>query len=797
MKILNHKSHSKQQRQIPVNFTDSEFCVFAVKVLKEGSVGQRKLKSNIPYFFRSGFEICDDDSLSIDTTKMCVNGLYDEMSIPKKRRSVPHVSVTAIVGENGSGKSTLIEFMLRILNNFAAKTLGDTLIFPGAERLHHVSDVHGELYFIIDKIPYKLHMSGNNCNLRSYRLVSFGGGKYKFTKESTPIYTSSKNNIEFLSYNSSHILSLKKLYSHCFYSMVCNYSIYAYNTRDYIDEANSIDEERKKRHKHLKKVGKNFIAISSDMRVWLKGIFHKNDGYQTPIVLFPLRSEGCIDINVEKELAEERLQSLILNDKFSRVNEHLEVIGYEISSTNNWGGNLYTIQNDFDLQYLDSDYYETLKKKILGCWGRFLGQNILINNKNYVFHEQALEYLVYKTIKISFKYTQYREYYDLLKSSLRFSATGRTRLADKYLDYYSKGVIHRLIKDESHITKKVKLTLAYLIFGVYEPGRISVKLLISNLLDKLITFRVKNRTNSLLLKIFKSIDNLLPPPFLKISLILEDTVEKKEVKFDTLSSGERQLVYTASSIIYHLHNLDSVSSDSDRISYQYINLILEEIELYFHPDMQKKFVKFLIGTIQTASLSNIKSINIMMVTHSPFVLSDIPHTNILALNKEGQVVNSRMYTFGANIHTLLSSTFFMKNGTIGEYAQWMINYIVSALKLWQWTYSNPNVNLIQVGPEDETIKLYQSDIYEYKAFTNYDEDSVYYYIAIDIFKSKMSKERIKSLINTFENSLIEDALLKEFYATFPKEEIDKDNEIKELKLKLEKLTGGKVYVETK
>ena len=30
---------------------------------------------------------------------------------------------------------------------------------------------------------------------------------------------------------------------------------------------------------------------------WINSLFHKNDGYQTPIVLNPMRTEGKIDIN--------------------------------------------------------------------------------------------------------------------------------------------------------------------------------------------------------------------------------------------------------------------------------------------------------------------------------------------------------------------------------------------------------------------------------------------------------------------------------------------------------------------
>ena len=41
-------------------------------------------------------------------------------------------------------------------------------------------------------------------------------------------------------------------------------------------------------------------------KFWIEALFHKNDGYRTPIVLNPFRERGNIDINVETELAEQR-----------------------------------------------------------------------------------------------------------------------------------------------------------------------------------------------------------------------------------------------------------------------------------------------------------------------------------------------------------------------------------------------------------------------------------------------------------------------------------------------------------
>lgn len=60
----------------------------------------------------------------------------------------------------------------------------------------------------------------------------------------------------------------------------------------------------------------------------------------------------------------------------------------------------------------------------------------------------------------------------------------------------------------------------------------------------------------------------------------------------------------------------------------------------------------------------LKSINLCFVTHSPFILSDIPQQNILVLEK-GKSLPDKPFNLGANIHEMLGHN-FMLNYTTGE-----------------------------------------------------------------------------------------------------------------------------------
>lgn len=181
--------------------------------------------------------------------------------------------------------------------------------------------------------------------------------------------------------------------------------------------------------------------------------------------------------------------------------------------------------------------------------------------------------------------------------------------------------------------------------------------------------------------------------------------------------------------------------------YEHINIIFEEIELYFHPELQRTYIKRLFDGIKQIDISNIKSLNICFVTHSPFVLSDIPARNILALKKDIEDTSKiTLSTFGANIHEMLKNSFFLNNGSIGEYASWIIKQIITELD-------------IIVSKKNGYTTLCQQ----------YTE--------------------IHNKIMLIDEPIIRNVLLNEFYKAFPTKDIDL--KIAELKKQIEELENSK------
>ena len=235
--------------------------------------------------------------------------------------------------------------------------------------------------------------------------------------------------------------------------------------------------------------------------------------------------------------------------------------------------------------------------------------------------------------------------------------------------------------DNSHITLKLKQAINFL---KYYDKTIPQ---INNLTFLNDEFEIDIYDYSLLIRNLKDFNKenfsqFLIPSFFDYELIFEDGSN-----FTQLSSGEKQLIYATNTILYHLLNIVSVhrNTDDKLNKYKYVNMIYDEIELYYHPDLQKKFLDYLLNEIKKLSIKNIEGINILLITHSPFILSDIPKQNILYLKteeieKDGRKVKVAIpqsikdkNSFGANITDLLADSFFIDDGLIGDFAKSKIN----------------------------------------------------------------------------------------------------------------------------
>ncbi len=681
--------------------------IIAVKPLKEcNSEYLKLLKEDFIYYFYREFSINPNND-EITFNNKSPEGLYNIVNLNNKEIKV---NISAVSGKNGSGKSTLIELFFLAINNFSHRFNKKNK----KANLTYVNDIKVELYFkTIETISkkelvrfYKLKVYDDTVEINQYKKI---GDKFVIGKKIEESNFKLKN---------------------FFYTVTINHSHYAYNT--------------------------------DEMGIWLEGLFHKNDAYQTPLVLNPMRTKGDFEINKENHLAKSRLIANLVRPwtkfDFRKLTDSLDATEFKITLND-------TKRHKVIYKLLIKNSKEEEKIKL---------QNLNINedliykklNRYYKFKYDdnskkelriAFDYLKYKLVNICVTYSDYEKYF--LKDSKNFD--------EGLLDDYFKRIFN---EDQSHITFKLKQLLNYLRFIDYTS---SIKLVKEQKIPiKSISDFIANIKNEKKYSKISSIE-LIPPSIFNIDILLK-TNKGKLTEFKKLSSGEKQMIYSVSSILYHLSNLDSVKTTATKTAYDNINIVLEEIELYFHPEMQRNFINHILNSISGIELNNVKTINFCFVSHSPFILSDIPHHNIMFLeNEEDEAIQLfvEKSTFGANIHDLLKDGFFMNKGAIGEFAKNRISETIDWL-------NNLKDKKNKIEELDEIKKLNARQIAEKKQITE----------SIKILSS-VNKNHL-DLIKIIDEPIIKNKLLEMYSEVFSNDErinyLEKersriDDEIKKLK----------------
>lgn len=114
-----------------------------------------------------------------------------------------------------------------------------------------------------------------------------------------------------------------------------------------------------------------------------------------------------------------------------------------------------------------------------------------------------------------------------------------------------------------------------------------------------------------------------------------------------------------------------------------ILLLVDEVDLYMHPEWEQHFVKNMITELENQFAGH--EIQLVVATHSPLCLSDIPRENCIYLDRDenGDVTvverQKMKQTFGCDIYTLLSEAFFMGDITMGSFAHDYIQKLIERL----------------------------------------------------------------------------------------------------------------------
>ena len=545
-----------------------------------------------------------------------------------------NVSVSAIVGMNGAGKSSLLELMFRMINNFSACLVGNTIRRNGADEIYFIPGIKATLDYEISGMKGTLICDDG--------IVALAYGDKKFFL-SDPGLTMTDEYRDFEVCYKPKAAKSSEIAKCFFYTIVMNYALQAYNSLDYQDE----------KAKHYQT--DNLIGASSNGN-WMNSMFHKNDGYASPIVLNPYRDQGVIDMKTETALTKDRIAGILVEAK----RKHREFIdGYQLQCIV-YGFNPYRVMEKLPKRFHEKDVtqVENAFRMLYGEDNSFV--RIVLDTYGYSFANSncmsayGCIYLIYKTLTIPSKYPSYAEYASVVDIEMIDGLLEDEKEQDVLI-----GLIKEIKKDKSHITTKIRQTIHFL--DAFNQDVWAEDKFTYEFYEDWLSMDKKNTS-------LEATMELMPPPIFSSEIIMKKDKDEVEIPFYKLSSGERQFLFLMSSVIYHVMNIKSVPAS--RISYRYINVVLDEVELCFHPEYQRTFLYKLLQSIKRLHLNTFCGFNIIFTTHSPFLLSDIPQGNVLYL-EDGHVVDKSYMQnpFAANVNDILRQSFFLKNGFMGEFAK--------------------------------------------------------------------------------------------------------------------------------
>ncbi|WP_185246267.1 AAA family ATPase [Chryseobacterium bernardetii] len=714
----------------------SQFKLIAITPLK-GCSNEFSKKLNIghPYQFYKNYAIKvsrEFDEIQYVTRKNS-NELPDNLY---KLSNDISLSISSVIGKNGTGKSTLMELLYQMIYRLAVQENFyeiKLLRSPTIDLQLYLDELKGALFNLCDKVSYlqyerygfslpieesipKAHADLNMYLfelIREYRLDIKVGEKDSNEQFVTRVAARLKSKISDTEAILAHAEKKEKLFESNF-----NVSL-IYEIEDelreiqiksgiieYFNFPDNGDLTKKVRIPvpHLEDffytISLNYSHHGLNSKVtgkWVEKLFHKNDAYRTPLVLNPMRHEGNFDINHEIKLSNERLMSTLIYDLVNN-NENWILDKYKISSfifTTKFPP-LQPLANREDFNKLS--YSSIIKNRYK-----------IPSSSIYLTHGQiALSYLNKKIGKIVEQY-----------GFLFLENDNTNNDLDRFLE-----------TEDSHITKKINQTTNYLlrspneIAAIWEiPGRtIGSETYLSpkELLKYIDLFEPEKELGP------SELIEYALPGFFNIDFEFEDR-NRNKIRLSQMSSGEQQMIFNVNAVMYHLYNLESVhksknniadKASNNRPAYTNINIVLDEMELYYHPEMQRRFVADLVKAFENLRREKIQNINVCILTHSPFILSDLPLQNILRLTGDETIVISEgRQTFASNIHELLRKEFMLEKGFFGEYARRKIEQLITSMKI----YERLEKMGLNQNPEQPDMQIIRKMLVEEKEFHSFHE----------------------------------------------------------------------------
>lgn len=627
-----------------------------------------------------------------------------------------NVRLHAIVGKNGSGKSSLLDIMIRIINNVGSMMCRKE-IREASDRVRYARHIYADLAFratfvieedLISMAEKNDVHEGKICVRDTCLWIEYDQDAY-WLSDTTILKSSLQENAisqllmrkyenRFHDYSDMRPNERKhELAAKLFYTIATNYSMLGFQSADYADEESlEYDEEIQMIDKDgrilVDNQGRHIVTEGwVDKKNWITGVFHKNDGYMCPLVLNPYRDGGVINMNNEASLTVSRLSALLIMYLSNRplIDDYqLDYISYEFKVDFYKRFDAIFDKDDKDKKNLLADggdlkiFRSAAIKEKSWSWTILDELDIPIETYHKDIEVASRLYIAYKVLNIAATYPHYAEYRKFGKINKVFDGFKQVPAHTQL-----RKLIKEIVNRKTHVEQKFHQALRFIkrINEQRNNGPVDLAWLDERFKYADYTEHIpQNET----IKTLDDCMRILPPGIFQQTIYMKRVVKGEvvasEIPFSKMSSGQRQMLYQLSTLVYHCVNLNSVPKEETR--YHNLNIILDEIEVCFHPEYQRMFISRLLELLcQTLHLNDIFGIHIWLTTHSPFILSDIPEPLITYMKHGHRMTNEERRKEGilppmaANVSDLLHQSFFLEQGFIGEYVRQKIKNLVKHL----------------------------------------------------------------------------------------------------------------------
>ena len=170
-----------------------------------------------------------------------------------------------------------------------------------------------------------------------------------------------------------------------------------------------------------------------------------------------------------------------------------------------------------------------------------------------------------------------------------------------------------------------------------------------------------------------------------------------ETKFKGISSGEAKIV----DVFATLYNSISFCNHSDKDT---CVILLDEPDLGFHPEWSRVFIEYLTEYLKSG-IMNKYNYHIIIATHSPIMLSDVPKQCIhcISRNSDGsvEVKKSDKYGLVSGINDVLIDAFFT-DSLFGSFGETYVNRIIRRIRELENTalFDTINIAVLEIKCKD-------------------------------------------------------------------------------------------------